>query len=146
MFICWLWPQSAYQYSVFTFNFEQIYVSTMWKASHNVLKTQKAHICFVIKVARSISFSELSLHQIEINYEQITTLWTYYEHGINICFISKFALGILRVLSTFCPVSWSALSSLFPKDLIFFWCIKTKTYLNHWNSETNWLVFHLLSW
>ena len=41
-------------------------------------KHEKRHICFVIKVARSISFSDLSLHQIEINYEQMTIPWTYY--------------------------------------------------------------------
>ena len=40
-------------------------------------KHKKRYICFVIKVARPISFSNLSLHQIEINYEQMTILWTY---------------------------------------------------------------------
>ena len=138
-FYCWLWPESVYQYSVSTFNFEQAFVSRVWKTSHNVLKTQKAiyllyrktktseliiinilkfrgfswqndekfrnfnifiiinsivltflfdmtntnlfnllrYICFVIKFAGSISFSDLSLHQIEISYEQMTILWTY---------------------------------------------------------------------
>ena len=41
-------------------------------------KHRKRHICFVIKVAKPISFSDLSLHQTEINYEQMTILWTYY--------------------------------------------------------------------
>ena len=41
-FYCWLWPESVYQYSVSTFNFEQAFVSRVWKTSHNVLKTQKA--------------------------------------------------------------------------------------------------------
>ena len=57
-----------------------------------------------MKVARSISFSDLSLHRIEINYEQMTMLRTYYEHNMKICFSSKFALGIPNVLSSFRPV------------------------------------------
>ena len=101
-------------------------------------KHKKCYICFVIKVARSVSFSDLSLHRIEINFEQMTMLWTYYEHNINICFSSKFAPGIPSALSLFCSVFWSALSSLFPRDLIFLCCIKPKTNLNNWNSETNW--------
>ena len=101
-------------------------------------KHKKVYICFVIKVARPILFSDLSLHRIEINFEQMTMLWTYYEHNINICFSSKFAPGIPSALSLFCSVFWSALSSLFPRDLIFLCCIKPKTNLNNWNSETNW--------
>ena len=85
-------------------------------------------ICFVIKVARLISFSDLSLHLIEINYEQMAMLWAYYEHDMNICFGSKFDLGIPSVLS-FRSIFWSALSLLFPRDLIFFCYIKPKTYL-----------------
>ena len=42
VFYCSCWPQSAYQYSVFILNFEQIFVSRVWKTSHSVLKTQKA--------------------------------------------------------------------------------------------------------
>ena len=37
-----------------------------------------------------------------------------------ICFSSKFALGIPSVLSSFCPVIWFAISSLFHRDIIFF--------------------------
>ena len=50
-------------------------------------KHKKQCICFVIKVARPISFSDLLLHRIEVNYEQMTILWTCYEHNMNICFI-----------------------------------------------------------
>ena len=39
-------------------------------------KHKKRYICFVKKVARPISFSDLSLHRTEINYEQMTILWT----------------------------------------------------------------------
>ena len=56
------------------------------------------------KVATPISFNDLSLHQIETNYEQITILGTCYKHNMNICFSSKFALGIPSVLSSFRPV------------------------------------------
>ena len=41
-------------------------------------KHKKRHICFVTKVSSPISFSDLSLHRIEINYEQMAILWTYY--------------------------------------------------------------------
>ena len=102
----------------------------MWKTSQNVLKTQKQYIYFIIRVARPISFSDLSLHRIEINYEQMTILWSYYEYNMNICFTSKFAPGIPSVLALIRSVFWSALPSLFPRDLIFFCCVKPKTYLN----------------
>ena len=88
-------------------------------------KHKKRHICFV-KVARPILFSDLSLHRIEINYEQMTILWTDYEHNMNIRFSSKFALRIPSVLSSFLPIFWSALSSLFPRNLIFFLLFQTE--------------------
>ena len=87
-------------------------------------KHKERLICFVIKVARPISFSDLSMHRIEINYEQMTILWTYYEHSMNMCFSSKFALGIIKVLSSFRAVFWSALLLLFPRELILFCCNK----------------------
>ena len=37
-------------------------------------KHKKRYICFVIKVARPVLFSDLSLHRIETNYEQMTML------------------------------------------------------------------------
>ena len=61
-------------------------------------KYKKRYICFVIKVARSISFSDLSLHRIEINHEQMIILWTYYDHNMNICNSCKFAPGIATFL------------------------------------------------
>ena len=61
-------------------------------------KHKKRYICFVIKVARSISFSDLSLHRIEINHEQMTILWTYYDHNMNICNSCKLAPGIATFL------------------------------------------------
>ena len=41
-------------------------------------KHKKWYICFVVKVAMPILFSNFSLHRIEINYERMTILWTYY--------------------------------------------------------------------
>ena len=43
---CWPWPQSAYQYSVSTFNFKQEFVSNVRKKSHSVLKKQKARYLY----------------------------------------------------------------------------------------------------
>ena len=76
-FYSWLWPEPVYQYSVSTFNFEQAFVSMVWKASDNVLKTQKVTYLLRTKSARPILFSDLSLHWIEINHEQMTILWMY---------------------------------------------------------------------
>ena len=69
-------------------------------------KHKNRYICFVKKAERPISFSDLSLHRIEISSEQMTMLWTYYEHNMNICFSSK------RIIIV---------------SLIFFCCIKLKT-------------------
>ena len=56
-FYCWLWPEAIYQYSVSTFNFKQVFVIRVLKASHNILKDKKWHICLVLKVASPLSFS-----------------------------------------------------------------------------------------
>ena len=116
-------------YSVSTFNFEQVFVSRVWKTSQNVLKTQKQYICFIIRVARPISFSDLSLHRIEINYEQMTILWSYYEYNMNICFTSKFAPGIPSVLALIRSVFWIAVSQRFN---IFLLC-QTENLFKSWN-------------
>ena len=72
-------------------------------------KHKKRYICFIIKVARPISFSDSSLHRTEIHYE----------HNMKLCFSFKFPLGITSVLLLLGSVIWSAISSLFPRDLIF---------------------------
>ena len=43
---CWPWPQSAYQYSVSTFNFKEAFVSSVRKTSHKVLKKQKVRYLY----------------------------------------------------------------------------------------------------
>ena len=55
-------------------------------------KHKKLYIFFFIK--SPISFSDLSLHRIEINYEHMTIL----------CLSSNFALGISSVLSSIFPL------------------------------------------
>ena len=79
-------------------------------------KYKKRHICFVIKVARPISFSAF------IMAPNWNALWTnnHNEHIMNICFSCKFALRIPSVLSLFRPAICSALSSLFPRDFFLF--------------------------
>ena len=102
-------------------------------------KHKKCFICFVIKVARPISFSDLSLDRIEINYEQMNMLWTCYEHNINICFSSN----LLQEPQAYYHCSyhslsffWSALSLLFPRYLIPFFLCQTENLfksLKEWN-------------
>ena len=122
----------------------------------------KRYICFIINVARPISFSNSSLHRIEINYDHIRSILLYehiiigtcfsillyrsicrsillYKHIIiGTCFSSQFALGIPSKLPSFRPVIWSAYIIAISQRFNLFRCVKTKTYLNHWNSETNW--------
>ena len=119
--ICWMcsklkintaWHHSGVFVADFdhtTFNFKQVFVSMVWKISHNVLKIQKAIYLFCTK---SCKYSFIQEFIIASNWKK---LWTYDQ-----CFSSKFALGIPSVLSLFRSVIWSAISSLFARDLIFF--------------------------
>ena len=42
-FYCWFWPESVYQYSVSTFNFEQAFVSRVWKTINK--ERVNVHFC-----------------------------------------------------------------------------------------------------
>ena len=88
-------------------------------------KHKKRYICFIINIARPFSFSNSSLHRIELNYDHIRSILSY-EHIMDICFSSKFALAIPSEQSSFRLVIWSAISSLFLRDLIFFALPKRK--------------------
>ena len=120
-------------YRFSTFNFEQVFVSRVRKKVIVFWKHKKRYV-FRKKSCKAYF---IQWFIIEPNWNKLWTNDHAYKHNMNICFSSKFALGIPSVLS-FRPVFWSALSLLFPRDLIFFCCIKPKTYLNNWNSETNW--------
>ena len=78
-------------------------------------ENKKRNICFVIKVARPISFNNLSMNRTEISDEQMINVsmnrWKYFN--------SKFVLGIPSA-SSFRSVLWSAISSLFHSDLFIF--------------------------
>ena len=94
-------------------------------------KHSKLYICFLIK--SPTSFSNLSLHRIEINYEHMTILWTSNERMFQHQFCSRNLKRII-VFSRYLIYSIIAISQRFH----LFCSIKPKTYLNHWNSETNW--------
>ena len=115
-FHCWLWPHPVYKFSGSTFNF----VSMVWKTSHNVLKTQKVIYLFRNKSCKAYFIQRFIIAP---NLNKLWTydqLKTYYEHIMNISLSSKFPQGIQNVLPSFRLVIWSALSSLFSRDLIFF--------------------------
>ena len=57
-----------------------------------VWKNKKRYICFLIKVARLVSFRDLSLPQIEI----IINKWPYYEHIMKILWTYVSALNLLQ--------------------------------------------------
>ena len=64
-------PQSAHQDSVSIFNFEQVFVSRVWKTSNNVLKTQKAIYLFHKNCCKAYFIQSLIIAP---NWNE---LWTY---------------------------------------------------------------------
>ena len=74
-------------------------------------KHEKWYICFVLKVACPLSFNNLSLHRTEKSYEPMT--------NVSSCYL---ICSIITISQRF----------------NLFHVIKSKTYLNKWNSETNW--------
>ena len=76
-FYCCVWPKSLHQYSDFTCNFEQVFVSRVWKTSHNVLKTQKVTYLFCNKSCKSYLIQQFI---IALNWNK---LWTN-DHTMNI--------------------------------------------------------------
>ena len=58
---CWPWPQSAYQYSVSTFNFKEAFVSSVRKTSHNVLKKQKARCLYRNKSCKAYFIQQFNI-------------------------------------------------------------------------------------
>ena len=98
---CWPWPQVAYQYSISTFNFKKAFVSSVRKTSHNVLKNKKRDICLVIKVARPISFNDLSLHRIEIIFDNTSSLNLLCESQVYYRFVPLFDLLYPRYFTEF---------------------------------------------
>ena len=125
--------QSVCQCSVSTFNFEQVFVSRVWKKSHNVLKIQKGTYLFRNKSCKAYFIQRFIVAP---NWNK-SWINDHNEHIINICFSSKFALRIPSVLSLFRSAIWSALWSLFPRDFCFFAGSKMKSYLNYWISDTD---------
>ena len=87
--ICWMCSKlkintAWHRSSVFTVDFDHsqhistVFLLLTWNKYFSVgcerqvimfWKHKKRHICFVIKLARPISFSDFSLHRIEISYE-----------------------------------------------------------------------------
>ena len=117
-FYCWLWPQSAYQYSASTFNFEQVFVSRVWK---NILKTKKRYICFVIKVANKAQWFIFAP-----NWKKIMNKWPWYEHVMNIIwtYVSAYICSrnpkcIIIVSSRFLICSIIAISQRFNLFLLY---------------------------
>ena len=99
---CLLLPQS-YQDSVSTFNFEHVFVSKVWKTSHNVLKTQKAKylfgnksckVYFIQEFVIAPSWNELWTHNIV---SVLNLLWEPQAHYH--CFVPLFNLLYHRYFS-----------------------------------------------
>ena len=92
---CWPWPQSAYQYSVSTFNFKEAFVSSVRKTSHNVLKKQKARYLYRNKSVKAYFIQRF------ITAPNWSKLWTFdntsalnllYESQVYYRFVSLFDL------------------------------------------------------
>ena len=90
VFNYWLWPQ---------FNFEQVFVSRLWKTSHNVLKTLKTIYLFRNKSCKTYFIQwRLSLHRIEINYKHMTIM---YEQIMNILWTYVSAQNLFQESQTY---------------------------------------------
>ena len=83
-----LWPQSVWQCSLSTSNFEQVFVSIVWKTSHNVLKIQKATYLFCNKSYKAYFIQRFIIPP------NWTKLWTD-DHTMNILWIYVSALNLL---------------------------------------------------
>ena len=127
---CWHWPQAAYQDSVSTFNFKKAFViSSVTKTSLKVLKKQKPRYLSRNKSCKAYFFQRFIIAP------NWNNLWI---------FDNTSALNLLCESQVY-----YRFVSLF--DLLhhcyfteFFCCTKPKTYLNQWNSKTNWKVFNSL--
>ena len=71
-FYCWLWPWLAYQYSVSTFNFEQVFVSRVWKTSQCSENT-KSDI-----LARSLRSEHVNHFDQKVSYPQSVDILVLY--------------------------------------------------------------------
>ena len=80
-FYCWRWSQSAYNFSVSTFNFEQVFHNRVWKTSDNVLKTQKAIYLLHCKSCEAyfIQWFFIASNRTKVwtNDHTMNILWTY---------------------------------------------------------------------
>ena len=87
---------------------------------------------FCNKSCKACFIRYFSLHRIEINFEQMAMLWTSYEH-------------IWKIVSPL-NLLWSALSSLFPRDLIIFCCVKP-IQINETKKQTGrYLIYYDDNW
>ena len=102
---CWPGPQSAYQYSVSTFNFKKAFVNSVRKTSHNVLKNQKSKYLYRNKRCKAYFIERFIITP------KWNKLWQY--------FSSKFALPIPSVLSCR-PVIWYAYHRYFTEVFLLY--------------------------
>ena len=107
--------QSAYQYSVSTFNFQQVFASRVWKTSNKVMKTQKAIYLF-----RNKSWKTYFIQWFII---ALNWIWTYV-WTLN---CSRNPKHIIIVSCRFLICSIIAISQRFN----LFCCIKPTTYFNN---------------
>ena len=92
------------------------YLTVGCETSHNVLKTPKAIYLFGNKSCKAYFILRFIIapnwNKLWTNDHNMNMLWTYFS-ALNLLY------GLRSLLSSFLPIIWSALSSLFPRDLIF---------------------------
>ena len=95
-----------------SFNSEQVFARSVWKANHNVLKTEKTIYLFRNKSCKAFFMQWFIIapywNKLWTNEHIMNIIWTYVSP-------LNFLLGIPSLLSSFQPVFRSALSSLFPR-------------------------------
>ena len=101
---CWPWPQSAYQYSVSTFNFKEAFVSSVRKTSHNVLKKQKARYLYRNKSCKAYFIQRFIIapnwNKLRI-FDNTSALNLLYESQVYYRFVTLFDLLYHRYFTDF---------------------------------------------
>ena len=107
------------------------YLTVGCETSHNVLKTPKAIYLFGNKSCKAYFILRFIIapnwNKLWPNDHNMNMLWTYFSFAL------RNPKLIIIVSSHYLICSIIAISQRFNLS----WCIKPKTYLNHWNSETN---------
>ena len=117
-FYCWLWPLPVYQFSFSTLNFEEVFVSRVWKTSHNVLETLFQDL-----------FHSAIYHCTQL--KQVTTILSAY-YDMNILWAYVSALNLLLESQTSNHRFISLFDLLYHRYFPEFWLCQNENLFKSW--------------